>query len=330
LNSDEDSDRFESDDDAELDLKAEADSITPDDNSEAAGRILALEDDETLEFEDEDGLLVDLEDAAEFEDDDKIIPLNGPEALDVEDEDDIVEITEFDQHYPIDSDNMLEKAGIIDASGTDEDDFLELIEVEEELGAEQETIAGSEESDEKTEFVELEEFFNEDLEKDGPEFEAAAADLINSPQDDLQPAGEMEGEAADIPDIESAGQNDTPDSEDEAFDFNFDAGSIAQQVDRLDAFLSEDTIDEPEMASLPEDYPAGGNTLQENPAVAPQFEEPASFSPSQIDAAIERVINEKFSGRIENIIYEVIEKAVAKEISRLKGVLLDNPPTGDN
>ncbi len=40
-----------------------------------------------------------------------------------------------------------------------------------------------------------------------------------------------------------------------------------------------------------------------------------------IDAAIERIINEKFSGKIEDIIYEVIEKAVAKEIDRLKGAL---------
>jgi len=45
------------------------------------------------------------------------------------------------------------------------------------------------------------------------------------------------------------------------------------------------------------------------------------FSTEHIDQAIERVINEKFAGRIENIIYEVIEKAVAKEIDRLKGVL---------
>ena len=329
LNYDDGSDQFEPDEDAELDLKDDADSITLDENSKADDRILALEDDETLEFEEEGGLLVDLEDAADIEDDDKIIPLNGSDAFDDEDEDDIVEITEFDQHYPIDTDNMLQKAGIIDTSGADEDDYLELLEVEEDLGTEQETIAGSDESDERTEFVELEEFFNEDLEQDELEPEAAATDLKNFRQDDLLP-DEEEGKAADVPAPESAAQNAASDSEDEAFDFNFDAGSIARQVDRLDAFLSENPIDEPEVASLPEDYPEGENTMQENPPVAPQFEELASFSPSQIDAAIERVINEKFSGRIESIIYDVIEKAVAKEIARLKGVLLDTPPADDN
>ena len=59
-------------------------------------------------------------------------------------------------------------------------------------------------------------------------------------------------------------------------------------------------------------------------------EESAGLSPEQIDKAIERVINEKFAGRIENIIYEVIEKAVAKEIDRLKGVLLDSIPPDDD
>jgi hypothetical protein len=144
------------------------------------------------------------------------------------------------------------------------------------------------------------------------------------------PAEEEYAEAADAPALESASQNAAADLKDEAFDFNFDTGSIARQVDRLDAFLSEDSIDEPEVASLPEDYPAGKNTIAENPPAEPQLEEVASFSPSQIDAAIERVINEKFSGRIENIIYDVIEKAVAKEIARLKGVLLDTPAADDN
>jgi hypothetical protein len=47
-------------------------------------------------------------------------------------------------------------------------------------------------------------------------------------------------------------------------------------------------------------------------------------SPGQIDQAIERIINEKFAGRIEDIIYEIIEKAVKKEIDRLKESLLDD------
>lgn len=53
-------------------------------------------------------------------------------------------------------------------------------------------------------------------------------------------------------------------------------------------------------------------------------------SPGQIDQAIERIINEKFAGRIEQIIYEIIEKAVKKEIDRLKVSLLEDRPHEDH
>jgi len=47
-------------------------------------------------------------------------------------------------------------------------------------------------------------------------------------------------------------------------------------------------------------------------------------SVDQIDQAIERIINEKLAGRIEHIIYEIIEKAVKREIDQLKESLLDD------
>ena len=53
-------------------------------------------------------------------------------------------------------------------------------------------------------------------------------------------------------------------------------------------------------------------------------------SPGQIDRAIERIIDEKFAGRIEDIIYEIIEKAVKKEIDRLKESLLEDRPPEDH
>ena len=53
-------------------------------------------------------------------------------------------------------------------------------------------------------------------------------------------------------------------------------------------------------------------------------------SSGQIEQAIERIINEKFAGRIEHIIYEIIEKAVKKEIDRLKVSLLEDRPHEDH
>jgi hypothetical protein len=58
--------------------------------------------------------------------------------------------------------------------------------------------------------------------------------------------------------------------------------------------------------------------------------ESQSITSAQIDMAIERVINEKFADRIEQIIYETIEKAVSKEIARLKGDLLEGSSRDDD
>jgi hypothetical protein len=289
-----------------------------------------LEDAESLDFENDNGLLVDLEDVTELEDDDEIIPLDGSGDFDAESEDDIVEITEFDQHYPTDSDKMLEQAGILDTADEEEDDFLELIEVEEDRQTEEEAIIGSGEWDEKSEFTKLDDFFSEESEEEELEPKAAETDFDNASPDEWQLAKQEAEDAEDAPAPELAAQTAVPESEDEAFNFNFDPGAIAQQVDRLDAFLSEDPIDEPEAASPPEDYAAEENATPENLAAEPHSEELAAFSSAQIDKAIERVINEKFSDRIENIIYDVIEKTVAKEIERLKGVLLGNSPPDDN
>jgi len=78
------------------------------------------------------------------------------------------------------------------------------------------------------------------------------------------------------------------------------------------------------VASLPVNQVAAEEeeTGLEEPRTGQGVGELPAVPPGQIDAAIERVIIEKFSGKIENIIYEVIEKAVAKEIDRLKESLM--------
>ena len=53
-----------------------------------------------------------------------------------------------------------------------------------------------------------------------------------------------------------------------------------------------------------------------------------AVSQEQIEKSIERVIQENFSGKIESLITETIEKAVSKEIERLKSILLDDDGNG--
>ncbi len=48
-----------------------------------------------------------------------------------------------------------------------------------------------------------------------------------------------------------------------------------------------------------------------------------TVSSEQVDAAIERVVRDMLSEKIDSILVQVIEKEVSKEIGRLKGLLMD-------
>jgi hypothetical protein len=326
LESGDDSERLKPPAGTQFGSEDDDDLIALDGDRQEAEEMVALEHDEELDFEENEDLLVDLEGLAELEDEDEILPLDDSEDFGAEKEDDIVEITEFDQHYATESDNMLEQAGILDSSNEDEEDFLELIEVDEDRQTEDEETTGVDESDEKTEYVELDNFFSDASEEEGLEHEAGGLALSNDSADELGLDEEEAPDAEESQTPELVAKTDASDLEDEAFDFNFDPGMIAQQVDRLDAFLS----DEPEVASLTADDSPQEGDIPPDLSADRKSEELSALTTGQIDAAIERVINEKFAGKIENIICEVIEKAVAKEIDRLKSVLMDSARPDDN
>ena len=44
----------------------------------------------------------------------------------------------------------------------------------------------------------------------------------------------------------------------------------------------------------------------------------------RLDETLEQIIERKFSGKIETLVTEIIEKAVSKEIQRLKKILLED------
>ena len=50
----------------------------------------------------------------------------------------------------------------------------------------------------------------------------------------------------------------------------------------------------------------------------------AGASQEQIEKSIERIIQQNFSTKIESMVTHTIEKAVSKEIDRLKNILLEN------
>jgi hypothetical protein len=289
-----------------------------------------IDDDIDLEFENEDDLS-DIEDIGNLESKDETLAIDELEASTAEEED-IIEITEFDEHFPEEDEKKLERAGVLEASDSDEDEFLELIEVEEDDTAQEEEVIEFNNSEEQIDEDEIDNFFSESIE-DKPVFE----------YDEIEPFEDIPALSTDM-----AMATAPPVDEDEEFDFSLDSSEISQQVDRLDTFLSDDPATEPEVASLPETPPADDPTIEpemaSRPAESlaeeetvdegqPDVEEPAeslSVTPEQIDSILERVIKDKFGGNIENIIYEVIQKAVSKEIDRLKGALLESPEPGDN
>lgn len=273
-----------------------------------------IDDDINLEFEDEDegAEIADIGDlASEME----TMALEDLEDIAAADDDDIIEITEFDEHFPEEDERKLAHAGVLDVSDEDEDDFLELIEVEEEDTTGDEEVIEFSNSEVQTEEDEIDSFFSETL-ADEPVFENG----------EVEPVAETPALSTDMA-MATASSAD----EDEEFDFSLDSSEISEQVDRLDTFLADDLDAEPAVASLPSE-PEVASLVPEPPAEekAPDADQPAdeepaetvSLTPDQIDAIVENVIKEKLGGNIETIIYDVIEKAVSKEIDRLKGALL--------
>jgi hypothetical protein len=304
LSSDDDREPVDLADEAEFGLEDDDALLDLDGSKEDDEEILALAEKEPLSLGNDEDLL-DWDEETDLEADDEIIPLDGFNDLEAEDGEDIIEITEFDQHFPADSEALLKQSGILDASKADEEDFLELIDIEEDSLSDDEEIIEFSDSPATIEDDKINQSFSDDLEED--QLETVTPESIFS---------------ADLADKTL---------ENELTDFDFDPSSIAQQADRLDTFLSEDAADEPKAVSLPVDQVAEKEkTGLEDSQTGLGMDELPTVPTGQIEAAIERIISEKFSGKIENIIYEVIEKAVAKEIDRLKGALLGSNTFDDN
>jgi len=283
-----------------------------------------IADDDDLEFEDEDDAL-DMEEDDDLESEIQELAIEELEDIRAGEEDDVIEITEFDEHFPEEDEKKLERAGVLDASDSDEDDFLELIEVEDEESAEEQENIEFNNSEDQIDEDEIDSFFSESLEAE-PELE----------DDETAP---VDGTPALSTDMAMAtattAEENADEDEDGEFDFSFDSSEISQQVDRLDTFSADESIPEPAVATLPDetfvedeieedDQPAEEKTLDHDQPAAEKADVPLPVSAEQIDAILERVIKDKFGGKIENVIYDVIEKAVSKEIDRLKGALLDS------
>jgi hypothetical protein len=229
-------------------------------------------------------------------------------ALEVEDESDInlaatsSGTEEFD--FEMDSSEISEKIDALETIFFDESETE--AELDEDAEPEAETIgsAVSEAGDDTDEISEkidgLEDIFFDESE--------AEAKL----DEDAEPEAETIGSA-----VSEAGD---------------DTDEISEKIDRLETTF----FDESEAGMIGSDVSETGDEIDEEEIettdVEPSGEPPADgslaalagASRGQIEKSIERIILNNFSEKIESIVTETIEKAVSKEIDRLKNILLED------
>jgi hypothetical protein len=211
----------------------------------------------------------------------KIKPLAESQDNEFDSLDDIIEITEFDQHFPEIDEESLENADFLNTSDLKDEDFLELFDIGDEDSEAEEDMKALGASKEEVEAAETSRFFDDPLVEN--------LEIGNDITQADEKFSEMDPDlAVTAASFTSAGNFDRPDPQ--------------------FSHVSNNEI-EPGM-------PKKSST--------PNAEDLPTVSTEQIDQAIERIINEKLAGRIEHIIYEIIEKTVKKEIDKLKESLLND------
>ncbi len=249
--------------------------------------------------QDDNGIDMQADIEFEREEGQEIIPLAQLDEDDIETDDNVIEITEFDRHFPNDDDEASEHASLLDPSDLDDKDFIELFDIEEEGSMQDEEIKELSESEEKAVEAELSRFFDDALED-----ETGIENNTPPPDDKFS-------------------------EQDTGLDLSMTAAALssgAAKIGRPASHFPQDAIGKKEATSLPKDQSGMNKPVQADLPASDSGSSPV-VSPEQIDRAIERIINEKLAGRIEHIIYEIIEKAVKKEIERLKASLLgDSTP----
>lgn len=267
----------------------------------------------------------------EEDEDDVEMPSFGDERpLKADDANEVMEITEFDDIVSEDDNELITLTDDREESEPEEE-FLELIEVEEDSLPEtadkaiEEEIIQFDEPQSDIEDVELENFINDSVNEEIQIGDELEDDLVNS-------LGIETGA-----EISLTGQK----SETEEFDFNVDTSEISEKIDQLDSIFFDDTQSESEYdeETVLNDDDEDAESEKEDIRISdlesleqPESEVAASamgLDPDQIEKSIEQFIDQNYSEKIESMITAIIEKAVAKEINRLKNVLLEDDSAED-
>ena len=328
----------------EIDLKDQMNEDMPGDEP-AAEKINGLDalSEETDDPQSVIHLAADLAFEEEDEDEAEIPPLVDEQPLKADASNEVVEITEFDDILFEETNEMITLSDVSEELEPEEE-FLELIDVEEDDLTEEDNVP---EMDKETEREEIE---NEIIQFDGPSADVEDVELedfINdSLGEEIRIDDDFEDDLTSSLGIEAESEINLADqaSGTEEFDFNVDSSEISEKIDRLDTIFFDDSESETEFDEDAESdaeaieaavSDTGNETENEDIEIAdlePSEEPPPVFgqtglevaSQEHIEKSIERIIQQNFSGKIESMITEIIEKAVSNEIDRLKKTLLDD------
>jgi hypothetical protein len=109
-------------------------------------------------------------------------------------------------------------------------------------------------------------------------------------------------------------------SEEDDIDFKLDTDIITDKKEELGTILFDNSVAKTPDDNDEADIPPAHEALSEEAEAA----DLGTISSRQIEDAVERLIKNNYSEKIESIIVNVIEKAVSREIHKLKDALLDD------
>ena len=316
----------------------------------------ALEDDES-DPENVIRLPEDLSFDEEDENEIDILPIEKEPVLKADDHDDVVEITEFDDILSEDTTEMVtlsEISDTLDVEEDDEDEFLELIDVEEDEEVEpeemEEDIIQFDEPGKDIEDVELKDFIddslndeiqiNEDFQDDlnstlgvdvGEELDMAEPASMEDDFDFSMDSSEISEKIDQLDTIffsdtqAEAELDEETEVEEQAAELD-EEPEVEEQATELDEEaieVSETVLEDIEDEIATEDIGVSGDESVDVPLAVGGIAAMGA-SHDQIEETLEHIIERKFSGKIETLITQIIEKAVSKEIQRLKKILLED------
>jgi len=278
---------------------------------EEPGGVEEIEADELEAVDETDGIVSDF-DSADQPMQEKFTDSSDEENLFVFDEetnsDGVIEITEFEEDFLDDDDSPLDLSGDMGEDAEAGDDFLQLIDVEDDI---------PEEWNARDDLIELDE--------SSGMIESKPIDAVAGEEEaELGADSSEESMDADFLGIEAGTLDDAETLGSEDFDLQSESYDEMEETDTPPVYEPQTEAlagtDEPMEEKEPE--PVASAVAGPIPSAEPG--PPIDLNEDALEAAVERIIQEKYSTQIKAIISRAIEKAVTREINRYRDLLLEN------